>query len=151
MLVENIEYNVSHARQLYDSLCASQVAIEEKFEVASREEQVGLETASVISVAEVDIDPAEIKEQAPIQDSTQYYAQLIGFGTKKAADLFAHRLREKMVKVNVQERRSFSPKGKKITWYQVITETFKDKDLLVNLVERLKKEERIKGVRIVVS
>ena len=149
MLVENIEHNVFHARQLYDSLCASQATIEEEFEVASYEEQ--LETAPVISVAGAIIEPVKVKEQAPIQDPTQYYAQLIGFGTRKAADSFANRLREKVIKVNVKKRRSFSPKGKEVTWYQVITETFNDKDRLVNLVERLEKEERLKGVRIVTS
>lgn len=88
-------------------------------------------------------------ESAVVEPSERYYAQLVGFGTAKAANAFARRLQNKSMPVKVNTRRSKSAKGKIISWYQVVTHPFDTKDELETLVEKISKEERIKGVNIV--
>ncbi|MEX0849741.1 MAG: SPOR domain-containing protein [Candidatus Dependentiae bacterium] len=78
-----------------------------------------------------------------------YKAQLIGFGTSRAAHQFADRLQNKNMPVRVDERHSRTAQGKKIIWYQVTTEPFSDKQELLAFVEKIKKEERLKDIRIV--
>ena len=78
-----------------------------------------------------------------------YKAQLIGFGTMRAAHQFADRLQQKNLPVRVQERHSKTAQGKEVIWYQVTTELFNDKQELMAFVERIQKEERLKDIRIV--
>jgi hypothetical protein len=78
-----------------------------------------------------------------------YKAQLIGFGTMRAAHQFADRLQQKNLPVRVQERHSKTAQGKEVIWYQVTTELFNDKKELMAFVEKIKKEERLKDIRIV--
>lgn len=78
-----------------------------------------------------------------------YKAQLIGFGTLRAAHQFVDRLQQKNMPVRVQERHSKTAQGKEVIWYQVTTELFNDKQELMTFVERIKKEERLKDIRIV--
>jgi hypothetical protein len=79
----------------------------------------------------------------------QYYAQLIGFGTLRAADKFAERLQQKNFPVKVVEKHSKTAQGKKIIWYQVVTETFDKKDDLIVFTQKIEKEERLNDIRIV--
>jgi hypothetical protein len=81
--------------------------------------------------------------------SKQYYAQLIGFGTLRAADKFAERLQQKNFPVKVVEKHSKTAQGKKIIWYQVVTETFDKKDDLIVFTQKIEKEERLNDIRIV--
>lgn len=78
-----------------------------------------------------------------------YKAQLIGFGTMRAAHQFVDRLQQKNLPVRVQERHSKTAQGKEVIWYQVTTELFNDKQELMAFVERIQKEERLKDIRIV--
>ncbi len=78
-----------------------------------------------------------------------YKAQLIGFGTSRAAHSFADKLQNKNMPVRVDERHSKTAQGKEIIWYQVTTEPFSDKQELLAFVEKVKKAERLKDIRIV--
>jgi hypothetical protein len=78
-----------------------------------------------------------------------YYAQLIVFGTSGAAYKYADTLRHKNMPVSVKEFHSVTAQGKKIIWYQVVTELFDNEDELLMLVHRLKKEEKLHDIRIV--
>ena len=82
-------------------------------------------------------------------EPTQHYAQLIGFGTSRAADRFVDRLQQKNIPVKVVERHSKTAQGKEIIWYQVVTERFSKKDDLVVFTQKIKHEERLNDIRIV--
>ncbi len=86
----------------------------------------------------------------PTVSSTSYYAQLIGFGTLRAANRFVNRLQQKNIPVEVKKRISRTVRGKKITWYQVVTKKYSDKSVLEKLVTILKKDEKLKDPCIIV-
>lgn len=98
-------------------------------------------------------EPQEAQDSNDAEDqdaqSAQYFAQLAGFGTARAAHQFAQKLARKEVLVVVKERQSRSARGKFVSWYQVVTEKFEDKNELKKLVARLQSEEKLKGVNIV--
>jgi len=79
----------------------------------------------------------------------EYYAQLIGFGTEQAAQKFAQRLIKQKILVTVKRRRSKTAKGKMVSWYQVVTQKYNDKEKLCRLVDRIEKTEKIKGTHII--
>lgn len=79
----------------------------------------------------------------------KYYAELVGFGTRQAAEKCLHRLQHNKMPVMIKQRQSKTAKGKKITWYQLITKELTDKQELEKLVEAIKVKERLKDVRIV--
>lgn len=82
---------------------------------------------------------------------TQYYAQLAGFASLRAAEKFVGRASERNIAVLVRERLSHTSKGKSIVWYQVVTENYEDQDALNSVVAILTKEEKLHDVRIVQS
>ena len=61
---------------------------------------------------------------------------------------FAQRLQQRDVPVEVKNRHSKTAKGKKVTWYQVVTASFSNKDELEKVVDEVKERERLKDVRI---
>lgn len=79
----------------------------------------------------------------------EYYAQLAGFGTMRAAQHFANRLHKKEISVIVKKRQSRSMRGKFVSWYQVVTEKFNDKGDLEALIKRLEYEEKLNDVRLI--
>jgi hypothetical protein len=81
-------------------------------------------------------------------DTAQYYAQLIGFGTEKAAQQFAKRTADRGIVTAVKKRISKTAKGRISYWYQVVTTTYHNKNDLLSVVDRLSKEEKLKGVCI---
>lgn len=89
-----------------------------------------------------------VQLDATSQDARSYYAQLIGFGTEKAAQLFAKKLLTKGIETEVKRRSSKTAKGHTSYWYQVVTAQYSNKDDLLHLVDRLTKEENIKDARI---
>ena len=94
---------------------------------------------------------AKIKTVEQKIPEKRYYAQLIGLGTSRASHRFVERLQQKNMSVKVKERHSKTAQGKKIIWYQVITDTFSNKNDLLAFVEKIKKEERLKDIRLVTS
>lgn len=80
--------------------------------------------------------------------SGHYYAQLIGFGTEKAAQLFVNKLATKGIETEVKKRVSKTVKGRTSYWYQVVTTTYANKNELMVLVDKIAKEENIKDASI---
>ncbi len=91
----------------------------------------------------------ELAESPVRPEPKQHYAQLIGFGTSRAADRFVDRLQQKNIPVKVVERHSKTVQGKEIIWYQVVTERFSKKDDLVAFTQKIKNEERLNDIRII--
>lgn len=88
---------------------------------------------------------AETENEIP---STLYYAQLIGFGTEKAAQLFVNKLASKGIDTEIKKRVSKTVKGRTSYWYQVVTPACSNKSDLVELVNKITKEENIKDASI---
>lgn len=88
------------------------------------------------------------KEHVP-NDLIYHYAQLIGFGTERAANQCAKRWQMQGFPVTIQKRTSQSAKGKQSFWYQIITQDYSDKNELENLVKKIKKQEKLSDIRII--
>lgn len=108
---------------------------------------VALEDAPTV-LQEVDIgqeiQPEDIKEH----DTKQYYAQLIGFGTEKAAQQFVQKVALKNIETTIKKHTSKTAKGRVSYWYQVVTAPYNNKDELSQVVAQLSKEERLKDVSV---
>lgn len=83
------------------------------------------------------------------KSNTQWYAQLIGFKSHQEASLFCSRLAKRDIPVIIKERLSTTARGKKVTWYQVVTKIFDSKSDLEKLTDALAYEEKIHGIRII--
>ena len=83
------------------------------------------------------------------RNSPSYYAALIGFSTKKAADSFLAKVSNKGYPIKIKTMKSVTPKGKSVVWYQVITEQFSDKESLDKLVKQIEKNEHLSGSKII--
>jgi len=112
--------------------------------------------AQAAAAVQQDLEKKEIESKqvdtivaAQEKDIAQYYAELIGFGTYRAAEKFANKLEKDNISVTVKKRRSKTAKGRVITWYQVITEKFNNRNDLIALVDDISAQERLKDVRIV--
>jgi hypothetical protein len=81
-------------------------------------------------------------------NTMHYYAQLIGFGTEKAAHQFVQKLALKNIETMVKKHASKTAKGKLVYWYQVVTPAYVDRHSLELLVSRLEKEEKLKDTCI---
>ena len=73
------------------------------------------------------------------------YAQLIGFGTKQAAQAFVTRLKKHNVPVILKTMMSKTAAGKQKTWYQAITPTYDTAQELQDQVSKIKRLEHIRG------
>ncbi len=91
-------------------------------------------------------DEQNMIEQESIKSETPYYAQLVGYGTEREAENYIKSLRARGIHAHVVEHSHKTKKGVK-KWYQVVTEPM-EKERLINLVERLKKEDRLTGEKI---
>ena len=76
------------------------------------------------------------------------YAQLCGFGTKQAAELYVARLKRRAIAARIVDRKSLSRKGRPITWYQVVTQSM-EKQELNDIISRIKEADKLTDVRIV--
>lgn len=80
----------------------------------------------------------------------RYAAELIGFGTKQAAEEFMHRVSSySSAQLVLKEHASKSPRGRPIHWYQVVTNTYEQKEELQQLLDLLIKKEHIHDIKIV--
>lgn len=81
---------------------------------------------------------------------TSYNAELIGFGTQQAAQDFIKRVHKySSIPLDLKERSSKTPRGKLITWYQVVTGKYEQKQELQNILDILIKKEHLHDVKIV--
>lgn len=76
---------------------------------------------------------------------TPLYAQLIGFGTKKAAQAFVARLKKHGIPVVLKTMMSKTASGKQRTWYQAITPTYYSLPELNAYVAKIKQLEHIRS------
>ena len=74
------------------------------------------------------------------------YAQLIGFGTKKAAQAFVARLKKHNVPVILKTVISKTASGKERVWYQAITPTYQTAQELQEQMSKVKRLEHIRDV-----
>lgn len=160
----------SFGDQIYSSLCSlcdsegiteeDQEDTEENGEEissdvdAQKDEEIVSESASkpylvLLQSGSSQKQSQDLEEEEASSAMPEYYAQLAGFGTMRAAQHFAHRLQKKEISVIVKKRQSRSVRGRFVSWYQVITEKFHDKGDLEALVKRLEYEEKLNDVRII--
>lgn len=85
------------------------------------------------------------KSEAIIEVNKPQYAQLIGFGTKQAAQAFVARLKKHNVPVILKTIMSKTASGKQRTWYQAITPTYESSKELQEQIAKIKKLEHIRG------
>jgi hypothetical protein len=95
---------------------------------------------------ETNLETSNALEQNP--STLAHYAQLIGFNSKKAAQAFVERLATIEIAVFVKERTSVGPRGKKKSWYQVVTAPYADKQELERIIQIIVKKEHLHGVKI---
>lgn len=107
------------------------------------------EKSEAQSVAIAEKFTEESKERNP--DVQNYYAQLIGFNSKKAADQWADRIKHLGLEPIVKERISKNAYGKRKSWYQVVTQRYTNKEELERLVAHITKKEHLSGVHIIAS
>lgn len=79
----------------------------------------------------------------------EYYAQLVGFSSQQAAQQFIKKLALRDITAHIKQRQSKTSKGKIVYWYQVITESFTNKEELLKLVDTIKYREKLHDVRII--
>ena len=77
-----------------------------------------------------------------------YRAQLAG-GTKKAIMQMQQRLKKRGITINIKRRRGKTSSGKTITWHQAVTELFDKEEDLTDLIEKIKRIEKLKDVNII--
>lgn len=92
-----------------------------------------------------------LKNETPVPEKPQeqFYAQLAGFGSSSSAYAFASRLNKHTTMVHVKKHVSKTAKGKERCWYQVTTKPFNTKEAAMSFVERVKREEHLKDVRLI--
>jgi cell division protein FtsN len=123
-----------------------------------QENQSSVENALLVTHADegVDVSAQSINQEIAAieqevvaqQQEHHYYAQLIGFGTEKSAQLFVKKLAAKGIETEVKKRISKTAKGHTSYWYQVVTAAYSNKNDLSVIVDRLAKEENIKDACI---
>lgn len=110
---------------------------------AQEVEQTEVETKEIESVETTE----PIKPQQG--STTIYVAPLVGFGTLHAANLFAQRVKKLEIPVIVKQRSSTTQRGRKIVWYQAVTEEYTEKAELEKIIAIIKQKENIKEVKII--
>ena len=94
--------------------------------------------------------PKENQKMAEVvSDKKIFVAPLAGFGTLHAADIFAHNVRKHDSNAQVKTCQSKTAKGKQITWYQVVTGEFDDREEIEHIIKKICEQEHIKDVKIV--
>ncbi len=92
--------------------------------------------------------PKENDQTAGVAQS-EYYAQLVGFGSERNAQKFAQKLSRQEIPVVIRKRQSRTARGRFVSWYQVVTEKYNDRAELEALINRLAYEENISGIQII--
>lgn len=85
------------------------------------------------------------------KDGHEYYAQLVGFSSQQAAQQFIKKLALRDITAHIKQRPSKTAKGRTVYWYQVITESFTNKEELLKLIETIKHREKLHDVRIITA
>ena len=157
--VAKVEHD-SFSDQIYSALCALSDQDEQRA-TALMQRDLPQKKAAIALEAEAGKEIAVEKAKSPEPTlkaaggskgetpEQQFYAQLIGYGTQKAAACFAQKLQKKGIPSFVKTRKSQTAQGKRATWYQVVTAPFGDRESLDRLTQRIAREEKIQGIQIV--
>lgn len=155
--------------KIYSSLCTL-YEVDNEGEVTDNDADTSVADTSVtdtnsteISVTDTSIERQEltvadgVKEQPSQKEERKkpeekkmrtYYAPLAGFGSAERAYAFAKRCTDKNVKVVVKKKPSKSIKGRTHYWYQVITQPYEDKKMLMTALDAIKRTEHIRTISI---
>lgn len=120
-------------------------------EVPSAQSAVTVLSAEPVP-AETTVSVAAITSTAETVSAAaaRYSAELIGFGTKAAAQEFIKRVSAyNPIPLELKERQSKTARGKVIKWYQVVTGKYEQKQELQKLLDTLIKKERLQDIKIV--
>lgn len=139
----------------------TQQAVAQPEEITAAAKTAAIETTSQ-SIIVADAEPVLQEQHAPLgQEASiptsekaptliRYSAELIGFGTKHAAEEFMHRVSSyNTTPLFLKERVSKSPRGRRIQWYQVVTNTYEQKEELQHVLDLLIKKEHLHDIKIV--
>ena len=161
---------VTQIRQetLADQLLVSSVGTQNA--ATTEQESVDARSNNAETVAETAL-PLVTAELSPVSESTasapvaavestlqaqssssvaRYGAELIGFGTKGAAEEFIKRVTAyNPISLELRERQSKTPRGRVIKWYQVVTGKYEQKQDLQKVLDILIKKERLHDIKIV--
>lgn len=129
----------SFADKVYQSFASLADASGDDAASAEGEASEGEETADQAATPAAEQSQQKATLEKPALEHASY-AQLCGFGTKQAAELYVDRVKRRGITVTIVERKSVSKKGRAIVWYQVVTQVM-DKPELEELVQKLKKDD----------
>lgn len=126
---------------LYDSKAGQEIAQDDDQESAEASQEA-------VAVAENEQKDQRNTLAAPVAKS-RYYAQIAGFGNEKAARSFVQRMKDKNIHVMVKPRHTKNGRGKQVTWYQIVSETFDSRQTVDALADTLRRQEHINTVRVI--
>lgn len=89
-----------------------------------------------------------VNKSESLELKNSYYAQLIGYKKEKYAENFVQKIAKQGIDLQIKKRCSKS-KDSEITWYQVITSVFENKNELEAIIAQLIKQEKLHGVQII--
>lgn len=112
-------------------------------------EEAVLEPATPATGEEIVDQVEQMKSEQKIVEGKEYYAELIGFGRLDSANKFLETAKSKGYPVKIVTRKSTNSKGKNVAWHQAVTEKTKDKQSLEDLLEKIRKSERLYGTKII--
>jgi len=101
------------------------------------------------SAATISEETFEVASASTSSSNKKFYAQLAGFRTANAANKLSARLCDRGVKTEVKKRKSRTSRGAEHAWYQVVTVAHNERQPVENIVDRVSREEKIKGAQIV--
>jgi hypothetical protein len=117
--------------------------------VEGQEPEEESEESEEIIASESSDNQADVLQEIDQAPEIVYVAPLVGFGTLQAANVFAQRTQKNGVPVVIKQRSSKTQRGRKIVWYQAITQEYADKNELEKIIEQVKKQENIKDIKII--
>jgi len=126
------------------------VASSETESVSSAPSEMIAQSSDNTPVATVAATVPTITSEVAHAQSARYSAELIGFGTKGAAQEFIKRVSVyNPIPLELKERQSKTARGKVIKWYQVVTGKYEQKQELQKQLDTLIKKERLQDIKIV--
>jgi cell division septation protein DedD len=131
----------SFADQIYYSMCSANEPRDEEEEDEGQEDQS--EPA----------EEAEGEQKSATQEKAQpkktYAAAIAGFGAQKTADRYAQKLKARGFPVHVAQRTSRSARGRTVSWYQVVTDPFTDRQEGERVVAQIRSQENIRSIALI--
>ncbi|KKP35412.1 MAG: hypothetical protein UR26_C0005G0026 [candidate division TM6 bacterium GW2011_GWF2_32_72] len=122
---------------------------EEKMEIVAAELPEKAQVVKNENVAE-DKVTTNISDVKKSESGKLFYAELVGFGSAKAAQKFVEKMEKNGLKISLKKRQSKGKKGRVVTWYQAVTDKYLEKEELQKFVDKIKTIEALHDVRICV-